>query len=355
MLLKKMVAYIFLSLIMHNALAAEKKLLHSINQVIHPDIPAITFNFYAEASLDNVLECNRITVIDPQSNKPIQVISNFKMTDPAQQFMFMDVNFDGIKDLVITDKQSLRKIYWTYNLSLRRFEHQAALDSIVNPEFDFIHKQIVSLIQDSMGSKKSYYQFQGDKPVMVRQEMTQCDYQNNCETTVFVPQIVAIKSQDENSSTLNKRSDSLRKNQDLQYLTSLANRKAACISSVQQALEIGKHPETMDAQRQLSECYKKIIVDVAQKFYPGSHFGNDLESEINSAIEHHHRILYKMAHCPSSKDQGCQYYEEYDVLAGTVDYLNELIEFMVLNIGEGYAEFNPEQWLKKWDEVLAKA
>lgn len=110
------------------------------------------------------------------------------------------------------------------------------------------------------------------------------------------------------------------------------------------------HAQVLEAQQELSECYKKMIMDLGGKFYPEAHFGQDLEDEINVVVERHHRFLHKMAHCPTSKTD-CRFYEQFDVLAGTVDYLSELMEFMVLNVGEGYPDFNPETWLKKWDAV----
>lgn len=138
----------------------------------------------------------------------------------------------------------------------------------------------------------------------------------------------------------------------LAYLDNLVNQKAACFAKIDgKSNTAGTTPEEkmLKKQEQLAACYQKILIDLGSKFYPDHHFGQDLTQEIEQVVARQQVLLQKITQCPSSKQEGCQFYEQYDAVSGTADYLNELIEFMALNIGEGYPEFNPEKWLKKWE------
>ena len=139
----------------------------------------------------------------------------------------------------------------------------------------------------------------------------------------------------------------------LTYLNSLPNQKAACLSKIQNKYSPNQSNEEhmLKRKEELTACYKKIVLDVASKYYPSGHFGNDLEQELHHIIDKQQHLYDKMTHCPLSKNGSCEFYEDYDAASAMVDYLNEMIEFMVLNIGEGYSAFNPEAWLKKWDKV----
>lgn len=139
----------------------------------------------------------------------------------------------------------------------------------------------------------------------------------------------------------------------LAYINSLPNQKAACIAKIenQYPADQAKQQNMLKRKEALSVCYQKIAIDVAKKFYPSEHFGKNLEHELNQIFNHQRHLYEKITHCPSSKNQECDFYEDYDALSAMVDYLNETVEFMVLNVGEGYPDFNPERWLKKWDNV----
>lgn len=140
----------------------------------------------------------------------------------------------------------------------------------------------------------------------------------------------------------------------LAYLNTLSNQKAACFAKINGKLASSPSNEEkiLNNQEQLAICYKKIVIDLATKFYPDGHFGKNIEEEIQAIIDRQQNLLNKITHCPASKEEGCHFYEKYDALSGTVDYLNETIEMMALNIGEGYPEFNPEKWLKKWEAIV---
>lgn len=138
----------------------------------------------------------------------------------------------------------------------------------------------------------------------------------------------------------------------LAYLNSLPNQKAACLAKVSSLFaDESKQAGMLKRKEALSACYKKIVLDVAGKFYPEGHFGKELEQELYQILDRQRHFFEKVTHCPTSK-KGCEFYEDYDALSAMVDYLNETIEFMALNVGEGYADFNPESWLKKWDSVV---
>lgn len=138
----------------------------------------------------------------------------------------------------------------------------------------------------------------------------------------------------------------------LAYLNSLPNQKAACLAKIENELstKASKQTNMLKRKEALSACYKKIVLDLAGKFYPEGHFGKELEQEIHQILERQRHFFEKVTHCPTSK-KACEFYEDYDALSAMVDYLNETIEFMALNVGEGYSDFNPESWLKKWDNV----
>lgn len=135
------------------------------------------------------------------------------------------------------------------------------------------------------------------------------------------------------------------------YLNSLPNQKAACLAKIDSLFpDESKQIKMLKRKEALSACYKKIVLDVAGKFYPEGHFGKDLEQSLHQMIDQQRHFFEKVTQCPTSKKE-CEFYENYDALSAMVDYLNETIEFMALNIGEGYSDFNPETWLKKWDDV----
>lgn len=138
----------------------------------------------------------------------------------------------------------------------------------------------------------------------------------------------------------------------LAYLNSLPNQKAGCLAKLENDLsaKTSKQANMLKRKETLSACYKKIVLDIAGKFYPEGHFGKELEQEIQLILERQRHFFEKVTHCPTSK-KACEFYEDYDALSAMVDYLNETIEFMALNVGEGYPDFNPESWLKKWDNA----
>lgn len=338
-------------LLMSSPAYAQDGLTWTYKDALHAQMVPFIFNFYGPKNQPEPHKTTRIEVINEATHQPIQIFSDVNLPAIERRFSLVDVNFDGIKDICIAKEQKGHHYYFVYDKKLGQFHRHPVLEQIPNATFDRNLKQVVSFDQDSSHMRKTYYEYDGDKLVLARQEVQTCDGDNRCETSAFVREkgnLAPSHGQTQSSNTKGPGVDGLT------YLNSLSSQKAACL-----ALVSGKQPapesnpaEVLKAQQQLSECYKKLVIGIADKFYPSSHFGQDLELEINSVVERHHRLLYKIAHCPSSKAQGCRYYEEYDALAGTVDYLNELVEYMVLNIGEGYPEFNPEQWLKKWDAVV---
>jgi hypothetical protein len=334
---------------------------------LHPEMVPFIFKFYAKMTQDNQQAIDKVEIINEATSSPIQVLGEITAYDPQHYFHTIDTNFDGVKDIRIAKGQKNGNVYhyyWSFDRMKGQFIRNTALEEIPNAEFDTLNKQITSVAKDGHGQSKSFYQVKDNKLVLVKQEKQTCDENNHCENLVFVLQttepaleksepkpVVAAAAAIEKPAPKKPMTAELNS----QYLFGLANRKAACLAPVKEILQTGQPAQRLKAQKELSECYKGIILDLAQKYYPNSHFGQDLETEINQLVEHHHQLLYKMAHCPQSKKGDCHSFEELDVLAGTVDYLNELIEFMVLNIGEGYAQFNPEAWLKQWDGVFAKA
>lgn len=342
-----------------SAICSEQKLIWSAKESLSAEYVPFVFHFYGEGLSDSDKTITRIAVINSATQQPIQIIKDLSANNPEQQFALVDVNFDGVKDIRLGTSQPGFHYYWIYDRQSGQFQRELNLEKIPNAEFDKENKKIISLQHEPMGSRKTYYEYQNQQVVLVRQEIQNCDLNHHCETTSFVRASNDIQKIDKIDKTAPKSITQTKAltyaKQDLDYLYSLANRKAVCLANVSEVMLTEDHERIIKAQLQLSECYKKVILDLAQKFYSPAHFGQDLEGEINAVVEQHNRLLHKMAHCPASKVGGCRHYEQFDVLAGTVDYLNELIEFMVLNVGEGYAEFNPERWLKRWDAVLAKS
>jgi hypothetical protein len=345
---------IMLLLFSSSVYSQDPELTWTYKDALHAQMVPFVFNFYGPKG-PGPRKTTRIEVINEATLQPIQIFSDVNLPTIERRFSLVDVNFDGIKDICIAKEQKGQHYYFIYDKQAGQFRRNTLLEQIPNATFDYNQKQVVSFEndKDKERSRKTYYEYEGDKLVLARQDIKTCDG-NHCETNA----LVRVKDKDlselSNSGSLNLNKSNLSPADGLTYLNSLSNQKAACLARVN-----GKRPspesnsaDVLKAQQQLSECYKKMVIGLASKFYPRSHFGQDLELEINSLVEHHHKVLHRMANCPSSKAQGCRYYEEYDALAGTVDYLNELVEFMVLNIGEGYAEFNPEKWLKKWDAVV---
>lgn len=320
-----------------SVLGEELALVWSYKDALHPQIVPFIFNFYAKDNLEHSKKVSRIEVVNEATQQPIQILNDLDVPQIERRFSLVDVNFDGIKDISLAKEQKGYHYYFVFDNRTGQFQRNTLLEQLPNVTFDPLKKQVVSMEQNHDQLRKTYYEYDGNRLVLARQEVKTCDANHHCETTAFV----------------REKDTDVVKTDGLAYLNSLSSQKAACLTKVHKKLNSEEHSETLEAQQQLSECYKKIIINVANKFYPDSHFGQDLEEEINRVVERHHRLLHKMAHCPSSKPQGCRFYEQFDVLAGTVDYLNELIEFMVLNVGEGYPEFKPEQWLKKWDAARA--
>ncbi len=101
------------------------------------DKPVVVFKFYGvdDAQYPSGKALKRVDVIDKNSNKTLQSLTGF--TAFANSIGYMDVNFDGYDDVVLSDVSNGQKvedkrfIYWMFNPKTRQFQRSAQLDALV--------------------------------------------------------------------------------------------------------------------------------------------------------------------------------------------------------------------------------
>jgi hypothetical protein len=101
------------------------------------DKPLLNFKFYG---LENANQrygksLKRIDVLNKSSGQLIQSLSGF--TAFANSIGYMDVNFDGYYDVVLSDISDAKKVedkrfvYWMFNPKTKQFQRSAQLDALV--------------------------------------------------------------------------------------------------------------------------------------------------------------------------------------------------------------------------------
>ena len=101
------------------------------------DKPVVVFKFYGvdNAQYPSGKILKQVDVIDKNSNKLLQSLTGF--TAFANSIGYMDVNFDGYYDVVLSDVSDGKKIedkrfiYWMFNPKTHQFQRSAQLDALV--------------------------------------------------------------------------------------------------------------------------------------------------------------------------------------------------------------------------------
>ncbi|GEM_PF-729239 len=101
------------------------------------DKPLLVFKFYGLEGADQPYgrTLKRVDVINKNNGQVIQKLEGFNAF--GNSIGFLDVNFDGFYDVVLSDTSEARKIedkrfiYWMYNPQLKAFQRSPQLEKIV--------------------------------------------------------------------------------------------------------------------------------------------------------------------------------------------------------------------------------
>ena len=101
------------------------------------DKPVVVFKFYGvdHSQYPAGKALTQVDVIDKKTNKLLQSLTGF--TAFANSIGYMDVNFDGYYDVVLSDVSNGKKIedkrfiYWMFNPKTHQFQRSAQLDALI--------------------------------------------------------------------------------------------------------------------------------------------------------------------------------------------------------------------------------
>lgn len=99
--------------------------------------PVFIFKFYAQNDPNSPYgkTLNRVDVLDKNTNTVVQSLTGF--TGYPNSIGYMDINFDGYYDVIISDLsqgrtiEDKRYIYWMYNPKTQKFQRSPQLEKIV--------------------------------------------------------------------------------------------------------------------------------------------------------------------------------------------------------------------------------
>lgn len=152
-----------------------------------------TFKLHVDSSAagNNNYNCHvsLILVYDKSSGSLVQTItppenSAFCTTQANQLFQVQDINFDGIKDLMLVQfipaGPNIPYYYWKFNPKAKQFQRDTTLEDITAPNFDQDRKTVTSFWRTSATSHGvSTYKYIKNEITLVEEAESSPDPEND--------------------------------------------------------------------------------------------------------------------------------------------------------------------------------
>lgn len=336
--MSKVVRILFVSLVSCFVLSPvfADEMIWEVKKQLHPHMVGFHFQLWCADSTpqEKSLATDGYLKIVTADGTIVQQLKHISPHQSKDALMFLDYNFDGVLEVVLKDKSSVKRDqYWYYNNQSAEFIEQKALAELKNPIFDSQKKLVISQWQDGETKTNDYYQFHNNDLVLVKQAVIECNQNGTCENIVMINKNGILTEIERHTVSSSLKT--------VQYLDHLIDRKGMCLAHIKEHALQG---DELLGLKEANLCLNTLAYELVPDF--ASQNDRSLSLQLKNVFGQHLALFRMITLCTT--EEGCEKLKETSALNANIKLVNGLIEHMVLSIGAKQKNFEKDKWIAKW-------